>query len=110
MRARLFAGADGALPRVALDHRTQAVVYDYPRSIRYDVTLRGVPPEALPEDTWERKASGWSARRTVTRVDGTVRATWDLTVAQTRFEPETFSELDDIYTTAVATASAELPF
>jgi len=69
-----------------------------------------VPPEALPEDTWERKASGWSARRTVTRVDGTVRATWDLTVAQTRFEPETFSELDDIYTTAVAMASAELPF
>ncbi|MGH9868123.1 MAG: DUF3857 domain-containing protein [Candidatus Polarisedimenticolia bacterium] len=110
MRARLFAGADGVLPRVALEERREPVVYDYPRSVRYEVTLRGSLAVDLPEDSWQREAPGWSMHQQVSREDGTLHATWDLTLSRTRFEPDSFADLSTVYITTVATASAEHPF
>jgi hypothetical protein len=110
MRARMFAGAGAALPRVALDRRLEPVVYDYPRSVRYDVTLRGVPSQPVETGSWEQEASGWTMRRRLEQLSDGLKATWDVTLSRTRFEPEAFSDLDALYTATVTTASAELPF
>jgi transglutaminase-like putative cysteine protease len=111
LRARLFAGASSVLPRVALERRHEAVVYDYPRSVRYEVSLHGTPNQPVEPGSWEQHAAGWSMSRKVER-EGTdaVHATWDVTLTRTRFEPESFRDLDAFYAAAVTTTSAELSF
>ncbi len=97
------------LPRVLLTRRSGAVVYEYPRTLTYATTVKGLPANRPLPEGHRAAGEGWSLESSVTR-DGTgVRASWTLDLTRTRFAPDGFPELKRLWSTATQAASPLIP-
>jgi hypothetical protein len=104
----MFPGASEELERVPLTRRKTAVEYGFPRTIRYETSLKGVPAAAPVPDPQSLQGKGWSVTTTYAREGGGVKATWELTLSKTRFEPAAFPELRKLWSAVASTAGWEL--
>ncbi|MEE9230834.1 MAG: transglutaminase domain-containing protein [Acidobacteriota bacterium] len=100
----LFPGADEGLPRVSLGKRRTAVVYHYPRVLRFETRLHGLPESIKipsPHRFQSEYGSIWTAFE---RHENTIEAVWEMRLERTRFEPEAFDELRRLWSEAAAAA------
>lgn len=105
----LFPRALADLPRVPLARRSSAVVYRYPRTLSYSSTFKSLPPSKPLPAAQAATGPGWEVASTISREGEAVRATWRLELARTRFEPETFAELKQLWSAATKAASPVIP-
>lgn len=89
----LFAGAEADVERVPLGRRKTPVVYSHPMTIRYDVTVDGLPGSAMAPEPQSLSGDGWAVSTTYSREGAVQKATWELRLSRTRFEPAAFPEL-----------------
>lgn len=107
-RLALFPEAAAALDNVSLRRRSGAVRYGYPRTIRFETLVRGVPTGTALPSSETAEGDGWAVRTSCERDRATVRATWELELTRTRFDPERFSELRKLWAAIARTAGAFL--
>ena len=100
----LFPGARDELPRVPLSRRKTAVVYRYPRVLRFEMSLSGLPDSAKIPSPRALQSSGWSVTTSFSRDTDELQATWEVRLSRTRFEPEAFQELRRLWSAADSTA------
>ena len=100
----LFPGAVDEIRRVPLGRRKTLVEYDHPMSIRYAVVLRPVPDTRALPAAQNLAGDGWSVRTTFERTGPVVTATWEVSLARTRFTPEEFPELRKFWSAVTASA------
>jgi uncharacterized protein DUF3857 len=106
----LFPGAGTELERVPLGTRKTAVEYDFPRTVRYETVLDGIPVDATLPEPKEMKGDGWSVTTTYTHDESAIRATWELRLSRTHFEPAAFPELRKLWLAVSSTAGWLLEF
>ncbi len=93
----VFPGADDDIPRVPLAQRAGPVVYPYPMSIDYTVTIKGARTEGLFAQPVEASAEGWSTRRTTKVENGLLTATWTVRLDRTRYPLSDSAELKALW-------------
>ena len=101
----LFPGAEEDLPRVPLAKRVNPIVYPYPRTLQYRVTVKGLSPGSVVPPA-EVSGEGWSAKRTAEVREGTLAATWEVRLDRTRFAPEETAALKALWSGLRKTGSA----
>jgi hypothetical protein len=106
-RIDIFPGASLDMERVPLTHRKSAVIYSFPRSVHYDVRLKGLPDRGLP-DPQSLSGDGWSIQTTYAREGEVIHATWELQLSRTRFEPAAFPELRKLWSAVSATSAWDI--
>gem|GEM_PF-2928438 len=89
----LFPGASWDLPRVSLGKRKDGVDYEFPRTLRYDASVTGIPADlALPEPQ-SLQGEGWEGKTTFRREGDKVLASCEIRLARALFPPEAFPDL-----------------
>jgi hypothetical protein len=104
-----FPRALASLPRVPLTRRSGAVVYEYPRMLTYATTVKGLAAERPLPAKQHAAGVGWSLESSVTRSGADVRGSWTLDLARTRFAPDGFQELRELWASANKAASPLIP-
>jgi hypothetical protein len=104
-RIALFPGATADLERAPLANRKTAVDYRFPRTIRHEVVLKGLPPRAGFPDPEVISGDGWRVETSYGRDGDLLRAAWELRLSRTRFAPEAFPELRKMWSAVSTTAS-----
>jgi uncharacterized protein DUF3857 len=107
-RVELFPGASQDVDRVPLTRRKTAVLYSFPRTVRYDTTLKGLPEGWMP-DPQSLAGAGWTVQTTYAREGEVIHATWELQLSRTRFDPEAFPELRKLWSAVAATSAWDIP-
>lgn len=102
----VFPGASDALDRVSIGKRKTAVVYEYPQTLRWEVTITGLAAGAQIPAPLSQEGDGWKVSSTFERQGEAVHAVWELVLTRTRFEPDAFPELRKLWSAATATSSA----
>jgi hypothetical protein len=105
-KLQVFPGASDALDRVSIGKRKTAVVYEYPQTLRWEVTITGLPATAAVPAPLAQEGDGWKVSSSFERQGEAVHAVWELVLTRTRFEPEAFPELRKLWSAATATSSA----
>jgi uncharacterized protein DUF3857 len=107
----LFPGASEDVERVPLTRRKTAVEYGYPRTIRYETLLKGIPEAVSLPEPQTLQGEGWAVATSYARDGKDVKATWELRLERTRFEPAAFPELRKLWSAVGSTAGwmLELP-
>ncbi|HKY33524.1 MAG TPA: transglutaminase-like domain-containing protein [Candidatus Polarisedimenticolia bacterium] len=77
----------------------------HPRSVRYEVALRGVPPGFVASGAWEGREQGWSLRSEVSQDRRSVRATWDAVFAEELLSAEAVPAPDELWSAPVLAAT-----
>lgn len=96
----LFAGATGDIERVALGKRKSTVLYPYPFSLRYEMTLTGAPLAGGAPNPVRQSGAGWSVASTY-RIEGAaLHAVWSAQLSTPRFEPAAFPDLKQFWSAA----------
>ena len=89
----MFPGASWDLPRVPLGKRKDSVDYEFPRTLKYDASVTGIPAEvALPEPQ-SLQGEGWEGKTTFRREGDKVLASCEIRLARALFPPEAFANL-----------------
>ncbi|HZE89314.1 MAG TPA: DUF3857 domain-containing protein, partial [Verrucomicrobiae bacterium] len=101
----LFPGAADDVERVPLGKRKSPVDYGHAQTVRYEVTLTGIPETAALPAAQASAGEGWKVTTTYARERGTIVATWEVVLSRTRFDPEAFAELRKFWS-AMASASS----
>ena len=104
-RIALFPGATADLERAPLANRKTAVDYRFPRTIRHEVVLKGLPPRAGFPDPEVITGDGWRVETSYSRDGDLLRAAWELRLSRPRFAPEAFPELRKMWSAVSAAAS-----
>ena len=107
-RIELFPGASQDVERVPLTRRKTAVDYDFPRLIRYQTTLKGVPQEASSPEPRSLSGDGWSVTTSYARDGDVIHASWELQLSRTRFDPDAFPELRKLWSAVSSTSGWDL--
>ncbi len=89
----LFPGASWDLPRVSLGKRKGPVDYEFPRTLRYDASIAGVPADAGLPEPQTLQGEGWEGKTTFLREGDKVLASSEIRLSRTLFPPEAFPEL-----------------
>ena len=100
----IFPGAKLGLPRAPLARRQVPVFYEFARTLRYEVSLSGVPEKVPAPAPRQLQSSGWSVVTTSSREAGTLRASWEMSLSRTRFEAGAFEELRKLWSAVDSTA------
>ncbi|MBI3447437.1 MAG: DUF3857 domain-containing protein [Acidobacteria bacterium] len=101
----LFPGAAADVERVPLSKRKSPVDYGFAQTVRYEVTLTGVPESAALPGAQASSGDGWKVTTSYARENGAIVATWEVVLSRARFEPEAFAELRKFWS-AMASASS----
>lgn len=105
-RLELFPGAGREVWRVPLGERSLAVDYSFPMTIRYDVSFRGLREHVAPPAARRVAGDGWSIETAFERDGETLRATLEIRINRTRFEPGDFQELRRLWSSCTAASRA----
>ncbi len=107
-RIEIFPGASQDVERVPLTRRKTAVTYSFPRLIHYQTTLKGLSQEVLPPEPRTFSGDGWSVKTDYSRDGGVIRASWELQLSRTRFDPDAFPELRKLWSAVSSTSGLDL--
>ena len=100
----LFGGAEADVERVPLSRRRTPVVYAHPMTIRYDVTVEGLPGSTMSPKPQSLSGVGWAVSTTYSREGAVQKATWEVRLSRTRFEPAAFPELRKFWAAVSSTS------
>ncbi len=104
----VFPGALGELPRVSLGRRETAVVYEYPRTLRYASVVHGIPEGTPAPSGDEASGDGWSAVSQAAVEGDTLTASSEVVLSRRRFEPDAFRELKKLWVAARRATGADV--
>jgi hypothetical protein len=104
-RIEIFPGAAEDLDRVPLGRRKAGVDYGHAQTLRYEVSVKGVPESSQLPAPQSARGDGWEVATTYARDGGTVRATWEVILSRARFEPDAFAELKKLWSSMASAAS-----
>jgi hypothetical protein len=107
-RIEIFPGASQDVERVPLTRRKTAVIYSFPRLIRYQTTLKGIPQEVSAPEPRSFSGDGWSVKTEYSRDGELIHASWELQLSRARFDPEAFPELRKLWSAVSSTSSWDL--
>jgi len=102
----LFPGATHGLRRVPVAKRTVPVIYPHPLGLRYESAVDGVAELATLPPAEKKEGDGWAVATQFDRKGAAVTGTFTLELSRTRFEPDAFPELKQMWS---ATARAAGP-
>ena len=110
-RIEFFPGVPTDLERVPLTNRKTAVDYRFPRTIRHEAALKGLPAGTALPDPEVISGDGWRVETSYSRDGDLMRAAWELRLSRTRFAPEAFPELRKLWSAVSSTTAwgARLP-
>jgi len=100
----IFAGTTGDVARVPLAKRKGPVVFEGPVRLSYTSSIVGAPEGGLPSGQ-EAVGDGWKVQSGVSRDGETVKGSLVYERARTRFDPEAFPEVKQMWS-AVSKAGA----
>jgi hypothetical protein len=100
----VFPGASEEIERVPLTRRKTEVRYEVPRTIRYESILKGLPASVTLPDPQSVTGEGWSITTGFAREGSDVKASWEMRLEKTRFEPAAFPELKKLWSAVAQTA------
>ena len=104
---RIFAGMSGDLSRVPLTKRKGPIVFESPVRVSYVASIVGAPEGGLPT-SHEASGNGWTVRSGVSREGGTVRGSLVYERTRTRFDPEAFPEVKQMWSAVSKAGSAAI--
>lgn len=107
-RIEIFPGASQDVERVPLTRRKTAVIYSFPRLIRYQTTLKGIPQEVSAPEPRSLSGDGWSVKTEYSRDGELIHASWELQLSRARFDPEAFPELRKLWSAVSSTSNWEI--
>jgi hypothetical protein len=93
----LFPGAAHGLRRVPVAKRTVPVIYPHPLGLRYESAVDGVAELAVLPTAEKKEGDGWAVVTTFDRKGTSVTGTLTLELSRTRFEPDAFPELKQLW-------------
>jgi hypothetical protein len=105
----LFPGALDDLPRVPLTRRKTAVQYDFPRTLRFETHLKGASETSLRPVSQEQKGAGWSVASHCERKSDAIEGTWELVLSRSRYDPDAFADLKQLWAASGKAASPAIP-
>ncbi|MCI0409743.1 MAG: hypothetical protein L0191_14475, partial [Acidobacteria bacterium] len=79
----LFPGASWDLPRISLGKRKDSVDYEFPRTLRYEASIAGVPADSALPDPQTLQGEGWEGKTTFRREGDKVLASCEVRLART---------------------------
>ena len=100
----VFAGTTADVARVPLAKRKGPIVFEGPVRLSYVASIVGAPEGGLPQPQ-EVSGTGWMVKSGVSREGDTVRGSLVYERARTRFDPEAFPEVKQMWS-AVGKAGA----
>jgi hypothetical protein len=100
----VFSGTTGDIARVPLTKRKGPIVFESPVRLSYVASIVGAPEGGLPLPL-EASGTGWMVKAGVSREGDTVRGSLVYERARTRFDPEAFPEVKQMWS-AVGKAGA----
>ncbi len=103
----LFAGLKGDVARVPLGKRKSAVVYPTPIRVSYLASIVGAPEGPLPA-AQEASGNGWRVTSAASRESGAVRGSFVFERTRTRFEPDAFPEIKQMWSAISKAGSAAI--
>jgi len=101
----IFPGAAEDISRVPLGKRKTPVTYDHAQTIRYEVTLRGVPDSSQLPQPQSAQGEGWSVKTLYSREGEKVNATWEIVLSRVQFEADAFPDLKKFWSAMASAAS-----
>ena len=97
------------LPMPSLTRRTGAVTYAYPRTLSFATTVDGLAvARAIPAGQ-RAGGDGWSVESVLSRDERSARGSWRLVLERTRYAPEAFPDLKQLWLAASKAASPLIP-
>jgi hypothetical protein len=104
----LFPGAARGLRRVPVAKRTVPVIYPHPLGLRYESAVDGVAELATLPPSEKKEGQGWTVASQFERKGATVTGTFTLELSRTRFEPDAFPELKQLWSAATHAAGPRM--
>jgi len=104
-KVEIFPGASEDLDRVPLGRRKTPVDYRFARTIRYEVSLSGVPQAASLPEPQSAAGDGWSVKTTYARDGDKVEATWEVVLSRTHWDLDSFAGLKKFWSAMASAAS-----
>jgi hypothetical protein len=104
-----FPRALADLTKTQLTRRVGAVVYDYPLTLAYTTTVKGVAAGNTLPAGQNASGDGWSVASEWMRDGAATKGTLRFVLSRTRFAPESFTELKQMWSSATKAASAHIP-
>jgi len=104
-RIAFFPGVSADVERVPLTNRKTAVDYRFPRTIRHEAALKGLSARTALPDPEVISGDGWRVETSYSRDGNLVRASWELRLSRTRFNPEAFPELRRLWSAVSSTTA-----
>ena len=103
----IFAGLSGDLSRVPLTKRKGPVVFESPVRLSYHASIVGAPEGGLPSPQ-EASGTGWNLKTGISRDGGTVKGSLVYERTRTRFDPEAFPEVKQMWSALSKAGSAAI--
>jgi hypothetical protein len=100
----IFSGTTTDIQRVPLTKRKGPIVYQSPVRLSYTASIVGAPEGGLPA-AQEASGTGWTVKSGVSREGSTVRGSLLYERTRTRFEPDAFPEVKQMWS-AIGKAGA----
>jgi hypothetical protein len=104
----LFPGASLGLRRVPVAKRNVPVIYPHPLGLRYESTVDGVAELASLPSAEKKEGEGWAVATKFDRKGTAVTGTFTLELTRTRFEPDAFPELKQLWSVTTRAAGPRM--
>jgi hypothetical protein len=104
----LFPTASFDIPRVPLGKRKSLVDYVFPRTLRYEASIEGLPAETRLPDPQAAQGAGWEGKTSFKREGERIIASCEIFLTATSFPPESFAELRKFWNTASTLESGSI--